>query len=157
MHSGTHLLRALILRCGPQGRDAHSLHVNEIDYNTGDIGWPDNFKNNLVIAPLRHPSRMLASFESRELEYNEFKQQWDEFIERVHPFVNQYLHIDMPIVRDQEVAKIGKLLDCEIVPDWSVNIKSGSMRGNHSRAINECPKAPKEYINFYYKTSDVSQ
>ena len=171
MHSGTHLLRYVVLRA--RGKTEPELAWYD-DWEDTKYGTPrmrtfhlteckDNqqyIANLQVFTSLRHPRRIRESFRRRQdvgnharYPYNQetFDWQWREMIDNISKHDPIYLHVDDE-VRDKEVALIAKAIDKPCVADWAVGKESGSVTGTHDIAIDDCPEVPQEYIDFYFDT-----
>ena len=162
MHSGSRVLRYQILKAhekngdeddclfnGNSGRKMIDFHTTETDRFTNEIA------NYPIFTSLRHPRRIMASFDLRasykttpRYPYDEttYNQMFRALIDDIAPRDPIYLHVDHP-VRDKEVEVIREATGLPIEADWSV--KDGH---TDKLAIGDCPPVLQEYIDFYYGT-----
>lgn len=169
MHSGTHLLRYVILKAydkttpedehffnGTSGNTMVTFHLNHDNFPKEyvELMERDDIE---VFCPLRHPSRMWESYRKRlhnsaegQHKRSKFELQWKRQMDLVDKYNPYYLHVDHEI-RDHEVEIMAKVLDLPLKGDWRVNAKSGSVCGTHALDTNGLPPEY-EYEAFYYET-----
>ena len=104
-----------------------------------------------VIVPLRHPRRILESFNRRDKPISNYHQQWKHML-MLPVYKPVYVHVDNKRSRNRQVKAIGKLLNMELSTAWPLSERSGSKYGTHDIPLKDCPEAPQEYIDFYENT-----
>jgi len=170
MHSGTHLLRYVILNgyvknknedCffnGDSGRIMTTFHVHS---HTDQ--YKDLLNKNPVFTCLRHPLRMIQSYRRREgpgvglsQKIQHFHAGWKWMMEQL-PEKALFVHIDSD-KRDAQVDAMSEALNLPLIKDWRVNEFSGSVHGTHNVGINGSdPEVKQEYIDYYYETLNGSK
>lgn len=165
MHSGTHLLRHVVLKAegkneqdlalfnGNSDNKMFTFHLTECERHKAELKYP-------IFTSLRHPRRIAESFRRRAQHITKprypytqeyYDIQFRELIDRIAPLDPIYLHVDHD-VRDKEVQLISDAVNLPLKADWSVNKASGSVAGTHDIDLDLCPEVNSEYIDFYYST-----
>ena len=180
MHSGTHLLKQNILKDfkywpyderldGDFQAGVHYVtHVNERQED-----WMS--RGDHIVSPMRHPARILASFQSRNRpitmedtkerikhlephmfsmgmkEGADYESQWKNLAYFMDRYDINFIHIDADD-RDEQVEKFGKKIGRDLHCDWPVDNNSGARCGNHDKPIEECPQPPEWVMEIYRGT-----
>ena len=148
MHTGTHIVRNILLR----GEKINGFHIPELERRVQ--GCLDSM-DGLVVSPLRHPARVAESFKRRGSDVERFFLQWSHFMRYFAPRVDLYIHVDHPC-RDSEVESLADLLGKPISYDWAVTVESGSRQDTHALDIQNCTiEIPDSFSEFYGQTLPV--
>lgn len=139
MHTGTHLIRDVILK----DHDKHVFHVSEHLHRLNCD--PEELRNNPVVSPLRHPRRVAESWKRRGSDLNTLRSMWISLMHNFAPFVDVFICIDSP-ARDRQLGRLNKILGTSITTDWPVE---GSRANTEGISIDLCPEVPNQFIEFY--------
>jgi hypothetical protein len=163
MHTGSHTLWYGILKdwvardIGPNRtyEDGEVVIGHLTDKNM--VNWRAWFGEQPLLIPLRHPAKALSSHFKRN-EQNPFwmtwfAQQWCNLIE-IESHYPYYIHIDIPELRDQELAKINDELGLNLSHDWAINEAMGCKHGGESEPLQHhlVSMVPDSFIRFYEET-----
>lgn len=109
---------------------------------------------NPIVVPLRHPARVLESFQRRGRNIEHYLEQWEVMINEVHRLNPMYIHIDSNI-RDSQVNAISKVIGKDLNIDWSEVIRGRpGTEGTHNMELpGRMPELiPQHFIDFYQDT-----
>lgn len=170
MHSGSHALWYGILKDWMH-RDVHPYkeYNPELETNACLIGhltdkqmlrWKSWFGKEVCITMLRHPSRVLASHyirgecDDRWLMW--YNQCWLNHMWLEDHYKPHTIHIDVPELRDHQLALINDELDLSLEFNWPMNGKMGCT-GNEIKPVDDMflQKTPQAYIDYYERVRDA--
>lgn len=163
MHTGSHLLWYQVLRLqyqacdqdylfGPEtGNELVMTHIDGRSTCLPEFPTEKDLEEHLVFSTLRHPRRVAASFERACRERESYDIQWAYMINRLYPYVDQFLVIDDPTIRDFQVGEIARLTGLPIkMGSWKPNPhQGGARRGTWKLSVDECPQTRKKFQSFY--------
>jgi len=167
MHTGTHFIKYGVFKCpnlfrdippSHQGDDGEKLIMVAHVVNQHLHLWDGLLEQHPIVAPLRHPAKVLRSFKHRGKKKKSYIEQWNNMIKIIHPHKPLYLHIDEPKIRDKELKKISELADEDLSVNWDEILRGGAeTEPTHNLEINEktLKGVPEKLIDFYHATTNL--
>lgn len=147
MHTGTHFVTDILLEGYIDNQEYYQCHFDNKHWNkmTNVLKMAD-----IIIIPLRHPVRCLASFRAKSRPFKFFQEQWDNMLKR--DLNAHYVHIDDPIRRYKDVESFKHVLPVKDF-DWAPTYKSGVRTHTHGLTVTDelLKEIPAEYVDFYWK------
>jgi hypothetical protein len=158
-HSGTHLLRHIVLeeieQVGFAARIENGMMAGHLLNASANVIRKACEDADKVYTPLRHPVRIWASFKKKGAPWEYYMEQWGLMVNMLSQYSPTYFHTDIPELRVIEAASIRKELSLPTKEiDWTPRKETGCIRGTHTLEVTPELEAeiPSWILEFYNST-----